>query len=455
MKKIRTVRHAQSDAGLTLNMENEQRWLIQLKADANFREIALKKLQFRRVLQAIYHRAVDAACLVGNPIYKTIHQYLSLCDEQGWVKERTVFGELLLFLAKQNAVLVEDAQYITGIFEVVKRYRNWVKPFEDWSLRDQRDDAEKQFRSLLRTLLATYAVPTFLEKGFLEEKQTYIDLYIHIGSGKNVRTFGQLPAPLFGKAAAHFLETPENVTLEEAVRYCHVLGLGGDKDLASAILNSRMVIDFEHDAFWHALIPFFVRYRAEIGLHQIAPIVDFLYAQKFQITRRQYHDGIFMNFPPPKPDFTLQGRTPTSLMRLVDEWHIENKTNALHPTKWKPLSIGGWERTKGAFTHHIRQITTYTELSEEGREMHHCCRSYAPRCAEGTTSVWTYYIENEHGNRKRLLTIEVNDAKKVVQIRGKCNTFPKKEEFHMVDNWMHQAKIGQSAAFEMEMKRWA
>lgn len=455
MKKHRSERHAQNVEGLTTYMENNQRWLIQLKADEQFREIALKKLQFRRILQAIYHRAIDAACLSGNPVYKAVYQHFSECDTNMWVAIRVAFGELLHYLAKQNSALIEDAKYIDGIFEIAKRHQAWLKPFDDWTLRDQRDDAPKQFRSLLRTLLANYTVPVFLEKGFLEPNETYIDLYIHIGRGKNARTFDRLPAPLFGKAAAHFLEVPESVNLPEAVRYCHVLGLGGDKDLATAILNARMVADFEHDAFWHTVILFFVRYRTDIGLHQIAPIIDFLYAQKFQITRREGNDGVILHYPPPKPDFTLQGRTPQSLMRLVDEWHVANQTNAQCPTIWKPLPIANWAKSFGDIIHRIAQITTYTELSEEGRDMHHCCRSYAPRCAEGKTSVWTYYFENTKGIRTRLLTIEVDENRKVVQVRGKCNAFPQSKQFSMIENWMAHAKLGQSAALEMEMRRWA
>ena len=83
----------------------------------------------------------------------------------------------------------------------------------------------------------------------------------------------------------------------------------------------------------------------------------------------------------------------------------------------------------------ITQLLNSTELAEEGKTMKHCVASYANSCVAGRCSIWSMMVEDFAGIGKRLLTIEMDKNRNLVQIRGKYNVLPVKKEMDIIRIW--------------------
>ena len=81
--------------------------------------------------------------------------------------------------------------------------------------------------------------------------------YKHIGLGRNIRT-ADLPLPYTKRMAHLFLQAPDHFTVEMALRWGQVRGLGGSEVLASAVAATRLGRSFEHEDFWQTVLHFFV-----------------------------------------------------------------------------------------------------------------------------------------------------------------------------------------------------
>jgi len=91
---------------------------------------------------------------------------------------------------------------------------------------------------------------------------------------------------------------------------------------------------------------------------------------------------------------------------------------------WGPTSIREFElkqedrQLRETFTWSVRELRSYRELG-------HCVYSYAKSCRSGSTSIWSLGLENEKGQRQRILTIAVEPrARAVTQVRGRFNALP-------------------------------
>jgi hypothetical protein len=51
--------------------------------------------------------------------------------------------------------------------------------------------------------------------------------------------------------------------------------------------------------------------------------VDFRQHQRFEWKEGVSAEGVFGKQPPPRPDYTMKGRTVASILRQVEEWHKE------------------------------------------------------------------------------------------------------------------------------------
>ena len=165
----------------------------------------------------------------------------------------------------------------------------------------------------------------------------------------------------------------------------------------------------------------------------IGPIVDFVYARKFQHREAANERSHAVALPPPDPDFTMKGRKARPLLQQVDRWHAQLSTEKKSASAtWSPSEIPPFEHLEeDRETGHllrwtIRELLNRKETVEEGKAMRHCVASYVPSCVKGKKSIWSMQVEDaETGSRKRVLTIAVkNDTRSVVQARGRCNVMP-------------------------------
>jgi hypothetical protein len=309
------------------------------------------------------------------------------------------------------------------------RSDQWIRPIEEWPMPE--GDALDQIGSLARHLLTRYFVPKFLDaawfEGFTLDSLRHQDWFVHIGMGGNIRR-AELPLRLTERAAHWFLQAPADSSIVGALRYGQVRGMGGDSHLAAAAAESAMRQILPDEPFWESVLHFFVNHPA-MGLSQIGPVVDYLYAQKFGSGEPAgaIADALFDDAP--EPGLTMKGRTVPALLRRIDEWHerlareMKRPKSVWEPSGITPLCVEQPDSYKVPHQWVVRELLNSRELMEEGREQRHCVFSYGANCLNGSCSIWSLRVRSRSDARfRRLFTIEVNNARRaIVQVRGRCN----------------------------------
>jgi len=66
--------------------------------------------------------------------------------------------------------------------------------------------------------------------------------------------------------------------------------------------------------------------------------------------------------------------------------------------------------------------------------MRHCVSAYAGRCIAGHASIWSLRRCTKDGI-ERLLTIEVDEQRRAVQVRGFANRLAHADERNVLERW--------------------
>jgi hypothetical protein len=304
-----------------------------------------------------------------------------------------------------------------ALLALALHHADWLRPVETWLPASRK--IWPQLTALAHHLLARYPVPAFMTSVWLDlppgEALPQHGWYKHMGLGRNIRTAG-LPLR-FTKAMPHlFCQAPDHYTAIAALRWAQVRGLGGDEALARAVAGTRLGKVLENEDFWESVLHFFINHRS-LDLAQVGPGVDFLQHQRFEWRDGVSSEGVYGKQPPPRPDYSMKGRTVASIRRQVEEWHKQLGEEMHQPSlSWghSPFKefrlIEGSEEQGNARVWTITELLTSQALFLEGRAMRHCVATYVQDCARRQTSIWSMQVENRHG-RHRVLTIEVDRAR--------------------------------------------
>jgi hypothetical protein len=377
-----------------------------------------------------------------SPELLRVHQICTLArEEKAHVVE--AFRRLLLhcdlharFESDQPAIpiyeesLANTWQY--GLLNLARYWKFWVRSPEDW--KPDTHNPRRQFRSLSRHLLAQYGVPDCMDSvWFLEPSPQALQrqgLFLHVGSGQNIRR-GDLPLTLTKRMAHLFLQASPNYTLEEALRWAQVVGMGGSEGMARAVLKTFLGDMTTQEPFWATVLLFFAQ-NPMLDPDQIAPILAYIQDQKFTCQPVTLPDGS-RALAPPSPDFAMKGRTVPALLERVERHQRALQREVRHLGHiWEPSGIGEFscqlwvpaQQTYWRWT--IQELRTSQALRQEGRAQSHCVASYAGSCRKGNTSIWSLQVQcGEDMPPLRVLTIAVNNRdKRINQVRGKHNAHP-------------------------------
>ena len=288
-------------------------------------------------------------------IDRAVREALAAAGRNG--RTRTTF-ELLLRQARRSSLLDHGSvggrsgatgcgEIIAGLLALATHHKEWIRPLEEWE--PNGISPLPRFSSLARHLLAAYAAPHFMTPLWFEgrsvEARRRQGWYLHIGSGRNIRT-ADLLLPYTKKMAHEFLQAPDHFTVEAALRWGQVRGLGGSKELALALTATRLGRSFESEDFWATVVHFFVNHP-DLGLDQVGPVVDYLHHQRFIPEELFLNDGLRVELDPPQPNLSMKGRTPRSLLRQVGDWHDKLKRPRKSPLlMWKPSGIGDFRHVE-------------------------------------------------------------------------------------------------------------
>ncbi len=261
-----------------------------------------------------------------------------------------VLRDLFLFCRAETGLLIDpDApRFADALLALSAHRRDWIRPLRDW--RWPSHNTDRQFRGLVRHLIARYDVPAFLDAAWLDgltaDSVKSQGWYKHIASGRNIRTAPGLPFPLTRMQAHHFLRAPDDFDIPSAFRWAIIVDLGGDERLVRSILATRVGTSLQVDEFWLSVFRFFAANPMLDPSHH-GPIVNFLRHQKFEpsvpnpIADRPGQPALI----PAQPNLCMKGRTPESVLRAMREWHrslAQGRAKTV-AASWEPSGFPGFE----------------------------------------------------------------------------------------------------------------
>jgi PcfJ-like protein len=335
------------------------------------------------------------------------------------------------------------AMIISGLLALAKHDRDWLRPADEWEPSGR--GARTRFASLAQHLLARYPMPPFMASAWYrgsDDDRRRQGWYKHMGLGRNIRA-ADVPLALTKRMAHEVAMAPDHYSVDMALRWGQVRGLGGGKALARAIVATRLGRSFEHEDFWRTVVHFFVNHP-ELGLEHVGPIVDYLHNQRF-VAQEVFVEEGDVSPDPPQPNLSMKGRTPRSLLRQVGEWHASlGRQQRVRSFRWGPSGIGEFrlvESEEGrpddrCWT--IRELLTSGALHREGVAMRHCVATFARYCARREASIWSMRLEVA-GRRHRVLTIEVDPRTRTIrQARRHHDALPTETQRRILGLWARQ-----------------
>jgi hypothetical protein len=230
------------------------------------------------------------------------------------------------------------------------------------------------------------------------------------------------------------------------MRRAELIGLGVPDPLTEAVLATRIATDLTQGAFWRTLWRFLIAHAGAITSAQVGPIVDFLHAIRHERVPVQTPDGMIMQ-EPPQPLFSLKGRTPRSLLRLIDGWHrglglvsggLSWSCSRLQPMR---VAIPRQDPSLPPLAYELVELTDSEQLRAEGAALHHCVATYSHRCWRGASRIWS--LRSSLGARSRsVVTIEVDPARQmVIQARGYRNQLPSGRALQLLTTWAARERL--------------
>lgn len=328
---------------------------------------------------------------------------------------------------------------------MARRVRAWVRPVEAWTLSIGEDERHSLFQ-LARHLLVKWDIPSFMDTAWLVKwdggLEAWVDWYQQIGAGGTVRGGAACLAMSAGQAR-YFADIPDTYMAGQhesfMLAYLDMRLLGADSEraheLAVTQLGRPYVLNGMHRPFWLSVARFFLAHP-EIPSEQLDPLCDYLRAIRFGGGAEA------------QPGIVMTGRSPEKLLGQMRRWHRGAGREAWRAQQvFAPSGFCGTQDVReGDLPEALRgwrlsEVLTRRGLIEESRVLRHCVQTYDGRCAAGLCSIWSVRRVGSDGRARRRLTIEVEKGGRIIQVRGRDNRWPTKEERHVVAAWATWAGV--------------
>lgn len=344
-------------------------------------------------------------------------------------------------------------QFLECVPSLLKYKAHWLRNPADWKCKTH--NLRRQFASFLRHLFdkGYNNIPLFMDQVWFPENgrlENILDWYIHLGTGANIRTVDNLPIPFTKRMSHYFMQAPDDVDINEGIRYGHMMSLGANITLFTAMRGTLICRSLsgprtpatapiqteEYQEFWGSVIRWFIA-NPMLDLVHVGPLIDYLNNQKFE-RQRVVQNGIGEWLPPPHPNLSMKNRDVMATIRAMEVWHKQlGRAKKAGNLQWESSGIPDFELQQGSEqtrrVWHINELCSSAELIKEGRAMSHCVASYAHSCVSGNCSVFSLMCW-EKGSMERRLTLEVRN-RQVVQARGKYNAKANEQEQKIISQW--------------------
>jgi len=360
-----------------------------------------------------------------------------------------LFGELHI-AARERSTLLDNPLVDRSRHFQVEALRNLANfhPYRVRRVRDwpgARGSMYRIVRSLAHHLLGRFRVPPFLDLVWFGGESPY-ELRKRgwvVAHARGARFRGlDLPMLMTRRMEHLFLTSPDHLPFEAAMRRAELLTLGAGPGLVDAVLTTRLGRDLSHGTFWRTAVTFLVRHRRGLDLEQVGPIIGYLHGVRFLRTQVETATGLTW-LEPPRPDFSLKGRTMKSLMRLVDAWHRALGEAMAGGRSWpaspqRPYSLQEPPRSEDdpPVFWEIVELTSSEQLRAEGRALRHCVATYSRKCAAGQARIWSLRRRVHQRAVRSMVTIEVDPRRRcIVQARGTRNRVAQGKHLRLIQRW--------------------
>ena len=156
--------------------------------------------------------------------------------------------------------------------------------------------------------------------------------------------------------------------------------------------------------YWEPVFKLLIKYEADFCYStDVIRIIDYFYNNK--------QSNINGNL-------RIKMLTPVSVRRRVEMWHEQLfiKTNQ-RIEKQEGSKIKNANFNYDGIHYSIMQLTSNFELFLEGKSLSHCVNSYAYKCMDGRSSIWSLREIRENKDPERLCMIELSENK-IIQLEG-------------------------------------
>ena len=302
------------------------------KSKSNFKNSIEEIRQYKPNASDLNNRFARFNDRILDTISEIYHRHYSYDKEIKWPDDeiRNLFLDVLVFL-KQKTKLLVDTTFIIPIAKVVVEKDSWIRSYVSWDVKSY--NAERQFSSLLRHLFTNYQIPTFLDSLWMRgvsdsSRNPY--WFIHVCSGKNITTCSDFIKyyPMTKKIAHNFMQAPSTFSIREAFCYGKIITLGGSMRLINTLLPTKWV-NCQDEEFSNSVVKFFID-NPMLDYAKIQPIIDYIWAQKFEVQRV----GTTI-----QPNFSMKGRTVDSILNQVEHWHKQLSKAKSNKVIWQHSSI--------------------------------------------------------------------------------------------------------------------
>jgi hypothetical protein len=303
--------------------------------------------------------------------------------------------------------------------------------------------------SLAQHLVCPYAVPPFLAASWYAIDDAYAERtrewFVAHARGASFRSL-DLPIVMTRRMEHVFLRSPDHLAIEHAMRRAELLALGAPDELVRTVFTTRLATDLRHGEFWRTVWTFLIANAHAIDARQIGPMIDFIQAIRHERVAVDTPDGIVMR-DPPLPSFSMKGRTPTSMLRLMQDWHrslgVANGGLTWTASPLRPLLMEepSQDPSMPPIVWQLMELTNGAALRTEGTALRHCVASYADRCWRGASRIWS--LRARRGDKVRhVLTIEVDMQRRaVVQARGWANRAASGKPLRLLQDWTMRERL--------------
>ncbi len=422
----------------------------QLRQEQKEFKIAKMHQKPAKMIAALYQKKVKVNELPYDSDFIAVGQVLQ--NKWQYTRGKKVdFYEFVRSIARSNTTKIfKEVSILRYAFHYAAWWCNnpkkWKPDEEIWA------DERALVLDLLHYLFAKFPVPGFMNQAWIEQNDRHIAWFVHLGQGLNIRTAPNLPIELTKKMAHYFTQAPAGSTIQEALRYAQIMGMGGANWLATCLDATAVGRMLEHRDFWATVIGFFMQNR-RLGAYEMNEMVEYIYHQKFLPRRIRNREGKWEVIAPPKPKLTLKGRTLESLKKSVEKWKTElekeremlSKLGEDEFIQWRAIGVRDFTHSlqqNGVLrTYKIQQLVSNFELKEEAKAMNHCVATYVPNCIDGNSSIWSMTLVKPHHKPKRMVTIEVDNDSTIQQVKAKNNELPAKEVLDVINIWMDAEQL--------------